>query len=104
MAKSSYEIQADFGRAKEQANRLDEIARNINQTADNTLGNALSGISAAWNSNSSSDYIKKGRKVQEELRKRAKELSDTASIVRRVAKNTYDAEMRAYQLARTRTY
>ena len=86
------------------AKRLDEIARDINRAADSTLGSALSGISMAWNSNSSSDYIKKGRKVQEELRKRARELSDTASAVRNIAKNTYDAEMRAYQLAKTRKY
>ena len=40
--------------------------------------------------------------MQEELRERAKDLTKIASDVRTVARNTYDAEKRAAQIAMTR--
>ncbi len=104
MAKSFYTIRMEFGIAEEQADRLDEIAMDIRRLADNTLGDTLLGIGSAWNSNSSVDYIKKGRKVQEELKIRARELQNTARVIRDIAKTTYDAEMYAYNLAKTRQY
>lgn len=104
MVKSSYTIRMELGVAEEQADRLDEIARDINRLANNTLGDTLLGIGNAWNSNSSVNYIKKGRKVQDELKKRAQELQNTATVIRDIAKTTYDAEMYAYNLANTRQY
>lgn len=104
MEKSLYAIRMEFGKAQEQADRLDEIARDLKQTADSTLGSALSQIRSSWNSSSSSDYLKKGYKVQEQLIKRVQELKNTASAIRKIAKNTYDAEMRAYNIAKTRKY
>lgn len=104
VAKSSYAIQMEFGKAEEQANRLEQIGKDLGRTANDTLGGTLSNIGSSWNSNSSSDYLKKGRKVQEELQKRAQELRDTASAIRKIAKDTYEAEMRAYYLAKTRKY
>lgn len=104
MAKSSYTIRMEFGTAEEQAKHLDEIARDLDRLADVTLGDTLSGIGNAWNSNNSVNYIKKGRKVQDELKNRSRELKNTASTIRSIAKNTYDAEMCAYNLAITRKY
>lgn len=104
MAKSLVVIQMEFSKAKAQADRLDEIARELTQTADSQLGGALSGISKAWKSDSSSAYIKKGKDVQQQLRNRANELRKTASAIRTIAQNTYDAEMNAYRLAIARTY
>lgn len=104
MAKSSYAIQMEFGKAEEQANRLEQIAKDLGRTANDMLGNTLSNIGSSWKSSNSLDYLKKGRKVQEDLKKREKELKDTASAIRKIARVTYEAEMRAYYLANTRKY
>ncbi len=102
MEKSSYTIRIEFDEAVSQANNLEKIAKDLNKAANLVLENALSGIKSSWNSDSSFEYLKKGRKVQEELRERAKDLTKIASDVRTVARNTYDAEKRAAQIAMTR--
>jgi uncharacterized protein YukE len=104
MAKSLIDIQMDFNKAKSQANRLDEIAKELTQIADSQLGGVLSGVNSAWKSDTASEYIKKGKTVQDQLKKRANELTKTATSIRTIAQNTYNAEMKAYRLAKTRTY
>lgn len=104
MAKSLIEIQMNYQKAKEQANRLDEIAKDLTNTANNQLGGALNGINSAWKSDTASAYIKKGKAVQEQLKKRADELRKTASAIRTIARNTYNADMAAYRLAIQRRY
>ncbi len=94
----------EFRKAKEQANRLDQIARDLDQTADNELGGILSRINNAWSSDTTAKYIKKGNVVQNNLKARAKELRSTANTIRTIAKNTYDAEMKAYQIAIQRKF
>lgn len=104
MGKSSYAIQMEFSEAIRQAENLEKIARDLNKAANTMLENALSGIKSSWNSDSSSEYLKKGKKVQGELRKRAKDLSEIAEDVRTIAKNTYETERRAAQIAAERKY
>jgi uncharacterized protein YukE len=104
MAKSAVVIRIEFEKVKAQADRLDEIARDLKQTADNQLGNVLSGVENAWKSDSATGYLKKGKQVQEQLTKRANEVEKAATAMRTIAKNIYDAEMRAYQLAKVRKY
>ncbi|MDO4555390.1 MAG: hypothetical protein Q4B70_09625 [Lachnospiraceae bacterium] len=104
MAKSLAVIQMEFAKAKAQANRLDAIADNLTRTSDNQLGTALAGVRNNWKSDSAAAYIQKGQKLQQEINKRAKELHQTASALRTIAQNTYNAEMAAYRLAIARKY
>ena len=99
MAKSAHMIQMEFGQAQAQAEELEKIARDIGRIADNNFENVLSGIGSAWKSDSSAEYIRKGRKVQDELRESMEELTKSASVIRRIAKTTYDAEMKAISIA-----
>lgn len=102
MVKSAYVIQMEFGQAQAQAERLEEIARDIGRIADNSFESVLSGIGSAWQSDSSAGYIRKGRKVQDELRNSAQELIKSASAIRKIAETIYDAEMRALSIAQIR--
>lgn len=104
MAKSLITINMEFNKAKKQAEKLEEIAREIEQTADDKMGNALAGINSAWKSDTAASYLQKGTKVQEDLKNRAKELRKVATTIRQIAKNTYDAEMNAYRIALERLY
>lgn len=104
MAKSLVVINMEFAKAKKQAEKLDDIARDIEKAANDQLGNALSGINNAWKSDTAGAYLQKGQKVQEQLLKRAKELRKVASTIREISKNTYDAEMNAYRIAMERKY
>lgn len=104
MAKSLLVINMEFNKAKKQAEKLEEIARELDQTANNQMGNALAGINSAWKSDTAGAYLRKGEKVQEELRSRAKELRKVASTIKQIAQNTYDAEMTAYKIAQERNF
>lgn len=104
MAKSLVVINMEFSKAKKQAEKLEEIAREIEQTADDKMGNALAGINSAWKSDTAAAYLQKGTKVQEDLKTRAKELRKVATTIKQIAKNTYDAEMNAYRIAMERLY
>lgn len=104
MAKSLVVIRMEYKKAKEQAERLEQIAKDLNQTADNRLGEVLSGVNQAWKSDTSAAYLKKGKAVQEQLKQRAAELRKTASAIRTIAQNTYNAELRAYHIAMERKY
>lgn len=104
MAKSANIIQMEFGKAEEQARNLDQIANDMNRLADDTLAETLAGIKSAWNSNNSAEYIKKGQRVQEELKKRAQELKNTASVIRQISRNTYEAEMNALRMITQRKH
>ena len=42
--------------------------------------------------------------MEEKILKSAKDLNSTASAIRRIAQRTYEAEMRAYRLAKERNY
>lgn len=104
MAKSVTVIRMEFNKANQQADKLDRLAGELRQIANDRFAGCLSEINNAWKSDSSTKYIKKGRQLQEEIRQRAKELENTARAIRTIAKNTYNAEMRARQIAQQRKY
>lgn len=104
MAKSAFEIRMDYDRAVRQANSLDEIARDLKNTANRDLQNCMSQISSNWTGNNSTAYVRKCGVLKSNIVKTAESLSRTADTIRRIAKNTYDAEMRALNLATVRKY
>lgn len=104
MAKTAYAIRMDFQNANRQADKLEDIAKKIDQAARNDLMDCMQGVSNNWKSDTSTAYCRKGREVANQLQSLAKSLQKTASSVRTIAKNTYDSEMRALALARKRSY
>ena len=54
--KSEHEIYMDFQKAKDQANRLRQIASNMNNVADDELGGAVTKIRSDWTGENSEAY------------------------------------------------
>jgi uncharacterized protein YukE len=94
----------DFSKAMKQADKLDEIAQKINQAGQTDLMNCMQKIGEDWKSDSSTAYQKKGKVVAENLVKISDSLKKTAQAIRKIAKTTYDAEMRALEIAKVRKY
>lgn len=104
MAKSIYEIEMNFAKAKRQADDLDNVARKIENMLNNEYEPCMNGISANWKGENANAYIKKGNALKTKIEKSASNLKKVANTIRVIAKNTYDAEKAAYELALARTY
>lgn len=104
MVKSSFQIQMDYNNAIRQASSLEQVARELKSTADKDFQNCMSEISRSWTGSNASAYISKCRRLQEKIAATAGRLNRTADTIRKMAKNTYDAEMKALALAKLRKY
>lgn len=100
--KSESEIRMDFQRALEQARRLDALADSMDRRTADRMGDAVEGIHSAWRGDSASRYLGKVQDLQRELRQNVNSLRAAASEVRRVARQIYEAEMRALEIAQSR--
>ena len=94
----------DDTRAVNQAASLEQIAGDLDSISGTQLQNSLNQISSNWKGENSAVYVNKGRAVQSKITSTARELRKAADAIRRMAKNTYDSEMRAIQIAKDRTY
>lgn len=104
MAKTAYSIQMDFEKAKRQAEELERIAKDIRKVADHDMQDCMREISSNWKGEQARLYIAKGQAVGENIRKAADGLAKTAAAVRTIARNNYNAEKTALELARAREY
>lgn len=104
MAKTLSEIQMDFSRTMSQANELDSLAGQLERIADNHMENTLQGIGKAWTGEVSNQYLQKGRSMSRKIKSNAVQLKKIAEAMRIAARAAYDAERRAYEIARQRKY
>ena len=104
MAKSSFEIRMDYNRAVAQANSLEQIAEEMRNSAENDLRDCMSEIAGNWTGENARAYLQKVEKLSDSVRKTSERLKDTAEAIRKIARNTYNADMRALELARIRKY
>ncbi len=98
--KSEYTIYMDFQKAKAQADELKSLAAELRNIADRDLAECLSGISVHWKGDNAANFIGKGNLVKSRLADAAKNLEQTASTIQKIAVQTYQAEMRAYNIAK----
>lgn len=103
MAESLDEIRMNFSAANAMAERLEGLAKKMNSLANERYYGTLRSISNNWKGENAEAYIRKGEKVMDRMSRTASDLRNAAATVRTIAKNTYDAEMRAYQIAQTRS-
>lgn len=104
MEAALFSIQMDFNRAQMQAAQIEQIANGIENLAKRNMEDCMSGVKANWKGGNAVLYIRKGRRLEQELEKSAAELKKTAQTIRKAAQNTYNAEKKAIMTARTRTY
>lgn len=97
-------IELNFQQAKQQAAKLESLAIKLENLAKKDLDGTLQQLSEAWKGESASAYMQKGQRLEEKIVQTAKELKKTAQTIRSTAKRTYNAEMRARELAGQREY
>lgn len=99
---SRYQIQMDFNKAGQKANELDGIADRLSSVAERELPNILDALGSDWKGDNADAYIRKGAGVGENMRETVKDLRNTASTIRTIARNIYNAEMEALRIAEER--
>lgn len=99
---SRYQIQMDFNRASQKANELDSIADDMSRLSGTDLQNTLNSLGNDWKGDNANAYIQKGFALKENMDKTVTSIRNTASTIRQIAKNIYDAEMEALRIAEER--
>lgn len=97
-------IEFDFKQAMRQANKIDELANDLNRLSDRKFGGSLQKLSASWKGENASLYLAKGNSLQDKINRTSRELHAIAADIRTIAKRLYDAEMAALAIATARTY
>lgn len=91
---TKYSIQMDFNKAKRQAQELDDIAYRLDKTANKNLSDSLNALNGDWKGENADKYIKKGFILKEDINETAKSIHKVAALIRTVAKEIYDTEMK----------
>lgn len=97
-------IEMDFRQAMTQAKKVDEIADRLSRVSDSQLNNIMQNLASGWKGENASAYLNKGFRLQNKISISSGELHNVASQIRRVAKQVYNAEMAALEIAMMRKY
>ena len=97
--KSPNAIYYDFQRAINEAEDLEDAARRMRRLSEYDMENTKHSLTDAWQGDAANAYQKKCSQLQEKILDSAKSLENQASVIRSVARRTYEAEMYAYRLA-----
>ena len=102
MARSLESIEMDFGKAEQQASELEEIASSLESMSDKDLGGTLDELAKDWTGDNAAKYLQKGEALQGNLETTASAIQAVADVIRRIAEEIYEAEMRAWERAHDR--
>ena len=102
MARSLEAIEMDFGKAEQQASELEEIASSLESMSDKDLGGTLDELAKDWTGDNAAKYLQKGEALQGNLETTASAIQAVADVIRRIAEEIYEAEMRAWERAHDR--
>jgi len=101
---NAFEIYCNFVAAKRQANELENISRKLKYTAENYIAGKSKSLNSAWNGSASEAFFEKESRLAERILEEAKSLHKTAETIKRIAKRTYDTEMKALDISKQRSY
>lgn len=96
------EIYFNYNRAIAQAKQLDSIAKKLKKAADYDMDGILNDVNRAWKSDNTHQYVRKGQKVENDIRTSTKNLTQIAAAIRTIAKRVRDAELEAWRIAHER--
>lgn len=97
------EIKLNYQQAIRQASRLEDIAGKLENLSSNKLSNTVGTLKQAWQSDSSSQYYNKVDKVQGDINTTAKQVRKIANSIRTTADAVRNSEMKAVEIAKTRS-
>ena len=98
------EILFNYRQAIRQANKLDEIADKIERLATVKMDNTVGSLRNNWSSDNSQRYYSKAGQVQSDIETNARNVRRVASSIRTTAESIKNAELRALEIARARSY
>lgn len=101
--KSGTQILMDYNMACSQAEKLERAATSIRKEC-NRFEDCKRNVSAAWKGENATKFTGKMVLVADDLLKIAKSLEQAAEVIRKNAKIIYEADMKAKNIAETRTY
>lgn len=102
--KTKTEIYVDFKAMMDQANKLEEIANELESLSNHSLNTTLEQIGGSWKGENAHLYLVKGETLKNNMEKSAKIVMQISENVAKRAKFIYDKEMEALRIARRRTY
>lgn len=97
------EIKLNYQQAIKQASRLEDIAGKLENLSSNKLSDTVGTLKQAWQSDSSSQYYNKMDKVQGDINTTAKQVRKIANSIRTTADAVRNSEMKAVEIAKTRS-
>jgi hypothetical protein len=92
----------NYDQAIRQANKIEEIARDMRNIADQKLRDTIESIGAVWQGNAANLYLRHCGGTRDGISKCAGELMDAAGRMRSAARILHEAEMRALEEQRRR--
>jgi WXG100 family type VII secretion target len=96
--KTAYQVKVAFKGAASQADNIDNIAKTIEKKRAN-LAEARMHLSGNWTGDNSQAYQTKMQEREQELLRIVNDLKNIAATIRKVAKNSYDADMKSIKIA-----
>ena len=97
--KSEHEIYMDFQKAQDQANRLRQIASNMDNVADDELQGAITKVRSDWTGENSDGYTQKADKEKAKISKTAIDVKKVAETIEQIAARIMQAELDAIRIA-----
>lgn len=101
--KSFASIVIEYSRTMQQAETLENIARQIDG-AHKRYGSCRGKIQSSWKGENSEFYIDKLCVAECNAERIRAYLMELAATIRRIAKRTFDTEMKNLEISRQRTY
>lgn len=96
-------VMINFKNAMAQADKLDNVARKLENVGNNEINSALVSISSNWTGESANAFIGKGKILQKKVGSTASSLHAIAQEIRRNARAIYAAEIASIAVAESRT-
>jgi WXG100 family type VII secretion target len=96
--KTAYQVKVAYSGASKQADNIEKIATKIDKKRQ-ALAEERSRLARHWTGDNSNTYQGKMGQREQELSRIVTDLKNVADTIRQVSKNSYDADMRAIQIA-----
>lgn len=93
------EIRFNYDKAMGQAEELRNIASSIKTISEDNMEESFGKVQKNWTGENSESYVKKGRTVQNKVTGSANSVAAAATALETMARNIYNAEMAAIQIA-----
>lgn len=101
--KTEFQVYCDYVKAKQRASSIDLIAERIKSISQNGVVENLENLNTRWQGESMDIVRTKGMEINGDINATVRNLKKIADTIRRIAKRNYVAEIKAIEIARSRS-